>query len=543
MAVTQMLKGEYIPMNGKPTAVMYYEYVEPQLFDYYLENANTIHISEPTRNYAYTFPNLPTLLGDYIFKISDGNGRLTGMFAGLPDDVSTFICTFGQMKLYARYRYAHNDLYLRFTDENDNLINEQNVSYVYPAESSETGSRNAFLIFLPVEYNNSQYILPYYIESNPFWFGHLGPYEWYDMRYIVPVETYGQDPYETAPDSEPDGGFGDFDYSGDPALPPDLPTVSVTDSGFVTLYKPTISQLRNLASYMWSGLFDVDTFKKLFADPMDCIISLSIIPVDAPDGGPREIKVGNIGTGINSDILAQQFVKVKFQTKNIGLRANNFADYSPYTKCQLFLPYVGCQSLNIDDIAGADIDIEYHIDLFSGSCTAYVTCTKRNSDGSTLHSTLYQFTGNVVANIPFTATNFQSFISSMIGTVVKSGAAVAAGGGLAGVIGSAINTAMSMKPDVERSGNLSSTSGFLGIQKPYLILTYPNLCIPDNRDKTVGTPSFMGLGMTKNFGNRKLENFHGLTILHKVNVENIPCTEAEKEMIAAQLTGEGVIMP
>lgn len=352
-----------------------------------------------------------------------------------------------------------------------------------------------------------------------------------------------EDPYNTSPDSQPDGGSGDFDYSGDPILPPDLPTISAVDTGFVTLFEPSLTQLKDLASYMWSGLFDVATFKKIFADPMDCIISLSIIPVNAPTGASAEIKVGNIGTGINASTLSQQFVKVKFNTLNIGLRTNSFADYSPYTKCQLFLPYVGCQTLNIDDIAGADIDIEYHIDLFSGSCTAYVTCGKRNSDGSRLKATMYQFTGNVVANIPFTATNFQSFISSMLGTLTAAGAAVATGGGAAGILGSSINTAMSMKPDVERSGNLASTSGFLGIQKPYLILTYPNLCIPENRDKTVGTPSFIGLGMLSGYGNRKLSDFHGLTIMHRVNVKNIPCTEAEKEMIAAQLTGEGVIMP
>ena len=352
-----------------------------------------------------------------------------------------------------------------------------------------------------------------------------------------------EDPYSTSTDSQPDGGHGDFDYSGDPILPPDLPTISAVDTGFVTLFEPSLTQLKDLASYMWSGLFDVATFKKIFADPMDCIISLSIIPVNAPTGAPAEIKVGNIGTGINASTLSQQFVKVKFNTLNIGLRTNSFANYSPYTKCQLFLPYVGCQTLNIDDIAGADIDIEYHIDLFSGSCTAYVTCGKRNSDGSRLKATMYQFTGNVVANIPFTATNFQSFISSMLGTLTAAGAAVATGGGAAGILGSSINTAMSMKPDVERSGNLAATSGFLGIQKPYLILTYPNLCIPENRDKTVGTPSFIGLGMLSGYGNRKLSDFHGLTIMHRVNVKNIPCTEAEKEMIAAQLTGEGVIMP
>lgn len=348
-----------------------------------------------------------------------------------------------------------------------------------------------------------------------------------------------EDPYFNAEESFPDGGYGDFDYSGDPVDIPDLPSISVADSGFVTLFNPSISQLHDLASYMWTGLFDLANFRKIFADPMDCILSLSIVPVSPPTTSAAELKVGNIGTGINIYKLSQQFVKVEFASRNIGLRTNGFMDFSPYTKCEIFLPYIGVHSLSIDDIAGANIKIEYHIDLFSGACTAYIKCSKNNSDGSPINSVLYQFTGNILCNIPITATNFSSFLQSVIGAAAATAVGVATGGAgitAAGAV-SAVNSTMSMKPEIERSGNLSSASGFLGIQKPYLIITYPNLCRPGGRDKTVGTPSFLGLST-----NKKLKMFHGFTRLHKINITGLPCTELEKNMIASELM-EGVILP
>lgn len=358
-------------------------------------------------------------------------------------------------------------------------------------------------------------------------------------NWLLQNSNIDEDPYGTTPDSKPDGGFGDFDYSGDPVAIPDLPTISVADSGFVTLFNPTIGQLQSLASYMWTGLFDIDNFRKIFADPMDCIISLSIVPVSPPLASAEELKVGNIGTGISISRLDKQFVKVSYAAKNIGLRTNGFMDFSPYTKCEIFLPYIGVHSLSIDDIAGADITIEYHIDLFSGACTAYIKCSKNNSDGSPINSVLYQFTGNVVCNIPISATNFSSFLQSMIGAVAAGAVGVATGGAGATAAGavSAINATMSMKPEIERSGNLASASGFLGIQTPFLILTYPNLCRPSGRPKTVGTPSFSGLS-----NNKKLNSFHGFTQLHKVNVTGFPCTELEKNMVASELM-EGVILP
>ena len=354
-----------------------------------------------------------------------------------------------------------------------------------------------------------------------------------------------EDPYGTSPESKPDGGYGDYDYSGDNIDIPSLPSWSITDSGFVTLYKPSLAQIKSLAQYLWTGIFDLSTYKKIFADPMDCIISLSRVPIDADATGSQILSVGNISTGLTFNVLSSQFVEVSFTSKNIGLRANGFLDYAPYVKVQLYLPFIGMRALSIDDIAGKPLTLKYQIDLFTGACTAYLKCKTKNSDGNEIESVLYQFTGNVLANIPITQANYSSFIQSVIGAAAKTGSALISGGAAAAgaaAMSSGINVAANIKPDIERSGNMTATGGFLGVKKPYLIVTYPNICKPINRNKTVAIPSFIGLGIQSDNSNLKLSDFKGLTILHKINVKKIPCTEVERQMIETQLTTEGVIL-
>ena len=418
--------------------------------------------------------------------------------------------------LYIQFTYANGTYYWATTYQNFDPLN------VY----GSGGCKNILILILENEANPTDVRVSVLgLFGNAPYSDHAQALS--NMYNFLNGSFVSEDPYETAPGSRSGGGYGDFDYTSDDIDFSPLPTLSVVDSGFVTLYKPTIGQLKSLAQYMWSGLFDINTFRKIFADPMDCIISLAMIPLTPPASTSQELKVGNVSTGITIDRLSSQFVEVNFAMKNIGLRSNGFMDFSPYTKAQIFLPYIGIRSLSIDDIAGKDLTLKYKIDLFTGSCNASIKCG---------NSVLYQFTGNVIANIPITAQNFSGMLQAAIGAVGAAVGVATGAGALAGVA-SAVNAATSMKPDIEKSGNLSATSGFLGQQLPYLILTYPNLCRPDGRDKTVGTPSFIGLSAS-----RPLSAFHGITKLHKINVKSIPCTDAERDEIEALLM-EGVIMP
>ena len=358
------------------------------------------------------------------------------------------------------------------------------------------------------------------------------------------------DPYSTISDDNPTGGYGNFNYDSDDILPPSAPSISAVDCGFVKLWNPTLAEMQALASYLWSGGFDPSQWRKLFSDPMECILSVGIVPVLPTTGTRSNIQFGSLDTGIESAPVSSQFVIEDMGTIDLRGQSASYMDYAPYARASIYLPYCGTYALDIDDIMDAVIALEYHIDIYTGACVAHLTITRTNSDGNTLHSTLYQFTGNCLATIPITAADHSAFLQSLLfmgaavaATVATSGAAapiagaaaagdVVAGSATAITTGSAINTVMSMKPDIQRSGNLSSTAGFLGQQKPYLTIKWSNLCRPEDEYKLKGMPLHKS---------GTLSDFSGFTIVSAVHMDNLYCTEIERDMIEVALL-KGVII-
>lgn len=327
---------------------------------------------------------------------------------------------------------------------------------------------------------------------------------------------------------------GTYDPGSDPNPVPGLPTISAADTGFITLFNPTPAQLKNLAQYMWGSLFDVTTWKKIFADPMDCILGLSIVPVNVPSGGTDTVQVGNISTGITMNKASSQFVEVDCGSISIGEKWKAYLDYSPYTKLSIFLPYIGAHDLNIDDIQINTIGVKYHIDILSGACVAFITAGG---------NVIAQYSGQCSISIPVTSNDFTQTIIAL-GTLVAGGAATVATGGLsAPVTASSIGgaaTAMATtaanvitsKPNIQKSGNMSGSNGLMGVQTPYLFITRPKQCAPKNQNRYVGYPSYI---------TEKLANISGFTQLQDVRLSGISCTESEMNEIL-NLLHEGVIL-
>lgn len=350
------------------------------------------------------------------------------------------------------------------------------------------------------------------------------------------------DPYDPDGPSEPGGGDGEFDDPIEPVPIPDPPSISAADTGFITLFNPSLSQLKSLANYMWSDLFSVDRFKKLFADPMHAVLGLSIVPVNVPSAGTREVVVGNNSTGISMTVAAKQFVTVDCGSITVKPHWGAYLDYDPYTKSFIYLPYIGMHPVSTDDIMGRTIHIKYNVDILSGACTAFI-----ESSGVVL----YQFIGQVSSCIPITGDNFSSVINGVLGIAGSVGAMVATGGfsAPASVAKAGLGTAytaghfisagasigqdiMNMKPSIEKSGAMSGTGGMMGVQKPYLIMLRPNAAIPGGQNQFSGYP----LHITA-----RLSDLTGFTQVEIIHLENIPCTEKEQEEILHYLAG-GVIL-
>lgn len=364
----------------------------------------------------------------------------------------------------------------------------------------------------------------------------------YDLNISSSIEDYDpevkplpdDDPYKPGGEAGDDGAGGDFDDTSEPIDIPSLPSLSASDTGFISLYNPTLGELQQLAAYMWTGLFDVNAFKKIFADPMDCVLGLSIVPVSVPNGPRRGVAVGNISTGILMTTAASQYVEVDCGSINVNEYWGAYLDYDPYTKAEIYLPYIGTHPVAVDDIMKKTVTIKYHVDILSGSCAAYVKCGA---------SVLYEFIGQCSSSIPITGNDWTNVINGVlqiagsVGTMVASGglsAPVSAGsamalGATAGQIAStAINT---MKPSIEKSGSVSGTGGMLAVQKPYIILTRPRQALPGSQNSFMGYPSFI---------TTSLGSLTGYTEVEYVHLDGIPATDEELNEIDLWLR-KGVI--
>ena len=354
----------------------------------------------------------------------------------------------------------------------------------------------------------------------------------YAQNVADPENPYGE-PGTSSPGGG-DGSYGDPDEV-DPTAVPDLPTISASSTGFITIYNPTTANLSSLGNFLWSNLFDIDTFKKLYTDPMDCIISLGIVPCVPTSGGTQNIKFGNVDTGINCSYLATQYVKVDCGSVDIRKYVGSFMDYSPYVKISLFLPYIGFINLGTDDIMGGSINVTYHVDILSGDCIAFITHSSKG--------VLYSYTGNCLTNVPVTAANYANslrnyyeavsgIIPSTCNGAASGGAAGAAGGAINGALSAASNIILNTKPDYQRSGSLGGSSGIMGVQKPFIVIERPNISVPNNVQHYMGQTS----NITANLG-----GLSGMTIVEAVHLEGVPATTEEIAEIESMLKA-GVIL-
>lgn len=338
------------------------------------------------------------------------------------------------------------------------------------------------------------------------------------------------DPYANAGESEPSGpDIGDFDFTSTDIPTAGVPTIGAMDTGFIGLYKPSASDLKDLANYMWSGAFDIASLKKLFADPMDCILGLQIVPTssDGPATTPNTLVVGNISTEISMPMVTSQYYQLNCGTLNIPAKWGAYLDYSPYTKLSLYLPYIGYVDISPDDCMRGSINVKYTVDVLSGTCTAQVYCvSNRGADGHTL----YTFNGSCGCECPITEGQYKTGALGVLEAAV--GVGQMAAGNVLGGLGQTFSAIQSMvKPEVKRSGGFGGSAGLMAIQYPYLILTVPRMCIPGSQNTYIGYPSFV---------TKLMAELHGYTQIEVSHLNNMSCTEAETAEIIS-LLGEGVI--
>lgn len=388
------------------------------------------------------------------------------------------------------------------------------------------------------------------------------------------------DDYSSSSDAE--GGDGNFDNTTQTIAPPAVPTTSVTGTGFVRIYNPTLSQLQSLSRYMWTDTTFINSIvnlaKKMLENPMEAIISLNLLPCPIPNGASENVKVMFIDTGVQMPPATTQFVDVDCGYYDVKEYYGSALDYAPNTKIQCYLPYIGQVSLDTDEVMGKRVSIKYRIDIVTGMCVAMILVNG---------TVLYQHTGHCAIAMPLTSGDFSNYVSAALGVAKAIGGLAASAAGApqlasglldlpmpvnntsytkttntvrnektgrqitksgkitehisprgpsygeivkAGVANS-VQSIMGAKATVERSGGFSGNSGYLAVRRPYLIFQIPRICLPENYGKFRGYPSMINL----NLGICK-----GYTEVQEIQLKNIPATNPELSEIVTLLKG-GVV--
>ena len=398
-------------------------------------------------------------------------------------------------------------------------------------------------------------------------------------QYLLEISTkvFPDNPYEPGGPSGPgDLPPGTFDGDSDAIPDSPLPTLSAANTGFTRIYNPTLSQVKQLAQYLWTTPDIIETIwnhiKQFFENPMDAIIGFNLVPVPVPDGGTEDFSLMFIKTGVIMTVAANQFVDLDCGTLELKRYYGSALDQSPYTKVSCYLPYIGTVNLNTDEVMGTTLRVKYRVDIVSGSCVAKIFV-----DGNCL----YQYSGHCAITIPISSADFSSYASAAISVGKLSAAAITAGAGMAmaGAVGevaqqtnqvvtttqvtnttrnpatgrqittgttttvqtrespadqsstqasfsglspqniaNTVGTIMSSKPHIEHSGSFSGNSGYLGVRRPFVIIERPNMCMPTNYQALNGFPSMitMELGTCKGF--TRIQQVQ-LTGLHATNPE------------------------
>ena len=246
-------------------------------------------------------------------------------------------------------------------------------------------------------------------------------------------------------------GEDDTDYIDFPSLSTTNPAIK---SGLYRLVKIDTTNLNKLSKFLWST-DPLDTLVKVFSKPFDCIVSLMTLPFDVnSDSSTSELKILDYSTGVQVYKNCDAAQQLSFGSCDCNESFGNFLDYDN-TTVSIYLPYIGIQPLDIQDVMDSVLTLVYNVDNQTGQCVALLKSTKNNMD---VDSVCYSWSGNLANLLPLTGADNTQYLQGLFNSI--SSVAV---GNSGGSITNSFNTIMQGDKQIMKSGRLDSNTGNLSI--------------------------------------------------------------------------------
>lgn len=334
-------------------------------------------------------------------------------------------------------------------------------------------------------------------------------------------------------ESAPGGGGGSYDDTSDTISIPTAPTLNLSVGKLLTAYSPNLTQLNDLADWLWQDFLTGSGISKLFTDVMGAVLSLHMLPFTPDTSTAITPTVGNFAvTDVTMPPLTNQFKDIDCGSLTISEYWGNYLDYNPYTKITLCLPYVGEVGLDPDEVMGQTVSVKYRVDCLTGSFVCFVSIPDK---------VLGQYSGNCALSVPLSSADYSGLHNALLNAAVTAASVVgsAAAGGAVAAADAAADKGLtlaanidSMKVKVNHSGALGSSPGFIGVQIPYVIIHRPRQSVPDSYNTFKGYPANV---------NMQIGDLYGYTEISDIKLDGLPFTNEEVEELRSILS-EGVYL-
>lgn len=354
---------------------------------------------------------------------------------------------------------------------------------------------------------------------------------------------------------------GTFDDSSDTISIPAMPSFGVTSTGFINVYEVSQGALVTFGSELFpdlsftpistlptptdvvTALENIATVAVDFGNQIPNIIDMyinntlinyildcHIIPVSPTTSGTSAIKVGFRTFSPSAGNVTSDYVDFDCGSLNVNEYYANFLDYAPYTSAKLFLPFVGFVDMLPEFWQSGTLNIKYRFNVIDGSFMCFVSATSSKSKLS--NTVIAQYGGNACVHLPITGTNYSNMITGLIGAASGVAAGGHAASALMGGAASALN-AVATRSGMQSSNSYNSSTSFLGIRTPYLLIERTVADFSASYDTEHGLPSNI---------TAKFSSLSGFTTSSRVHLDGFTgATSAELDEISSLLAG-GVIL-
>lgn len=284
---------------------------------------------------------------------------------------------------------------------------------------------------------------------------------------------------------------------------------SVTGASLLTTcYGATPSQIQGIGSFLWGANFMTNVLL-LNNSPIENIVGCKLFPVEF-SGTAKEIKIGNVASGTNAEELSASLFDYWSSAVTIGAYFSGnlkYLDYAPYSKLEIYLPFVGLRELPLDECMGHKVKVHWLIDVITGTLQTDVMIT--HDGAGEKYVTIQTHISTIGVDIPLTAQNRAQVESAYISNAIHGGIAVATGNPV-GAIGAVAGIATTQYHS-QSTGAPSSSTAIGATLKPFLLRTVPQAkqigdSTNDTYRKILGAPCNKACTLGSLSGYTEIEN-------------------------------------